>query len=82
VVVAAVGDHDLRPPSWPSHTAAHRRHALEQLEQLCDVVAVAAGERPGQRDPAAVYEQMVLAASPPAVDRAGTGFRAPFFACR
>jgi hypothetical protein len=82
VVVAAVGDHYLRPPSWAPDTAAHRRHAIEQLEQLSDVVSVAAGERPGQRDPAAVYEQMVLAACSTTIDRAGTRFRAPFFACR
>jgi hypothetical protein len=56
VVVAAVGDQNLWPPSWPPDTAAHRRHTVEQLEQLGDVVAVAARERPGERNPAAVYE--------------------------
>ena len=82
VVVAAVGDQHPRPASWAANSAAHRRHAVEQVKQLGDVVAVAAGERPGKRDAAAVYEEVVLAACPAAIDRAGTRFRAPFFACR
>src|SRR5205823_11823653 len=61
---------------------AYRRHPIEQPQQLRDVVAVAAGERPGERDPAPLYEQVVLAAAPAAVNRAGTRLRAPFFACR
>jgi hypothetical protein len=56
VVVAAVGDQRPRPASWPADAAADRWHPVEQLKQLRDVVAVAAGERPGERDPAAVYE--------------------------
>ena len=82
VVIAAVGDQRSRPSSWPAYTAAHGRYAVEQLEQLGNVVAVGAGERPGQRQAAAVYEEMVLAAGATAIDRAGTRFRAPFFACR
>jgi hypothetical protein len=80
VVVAAVSDQRLRPSPRPADAAAHRWHPVEQLEQLRDVVAVAAGERPGERDPAAIYEQVVLAAGAAAVDRAGTGLGAPFFA--
>jgi hypothetical protein len=82
VVVAAVCDQCPRPSAWPADPAADRWHPVEQLEQLGDVVAVAAGQRPGERDPAAVYEQVVLAPCPAAVNRAGTGLRAPFFACR
>ena len=82
VVVGAVGDQRPGTVSWAADTAAHGRHAVEQLEQLRDLVAVAAGERPGERDPAAVYEQMVLAACPAAVDRARPRLGAPFFACR
>jgi hypothetical protein len=82
VVVAAVGDQCPRSPSWPADAAADGRHPVEQLEQLRDIVAVAARERPGERDPTAVYEEMVLAAGPAAVDGAGTRFRAPVFACR
>ena len=81
MVVAAVGDQRPWTMSWTADTAADGRYSLEQLEQLRDVVAVAAGERQGERD-AAVYEQVVLAARPAAVNRAGTRFGAPFFACR
>jgi hypothetical protein len=82
VVVAAVGDQHPGPSPGPANPAANRRHPIEQFEQLSDVVAVTAGQRPGERDPAAVYEQVVLAPCPAAVNRAGTGLRAPFFACR
>ena len=82
VVVAAVGDQPSRSASRPADAAADGRHPVEQLQQLGDVVAVAAGERPGERDTTAVYEQLVLAACPAATDRAGTRFGAPFFACR
>jgi hypothetical protein len=82
VVVAAVGDQRSRSAARPTDTAADGRDAVEQLGQLGDVVAVAAGQRPGERDPAGVYEKMVLAASPATIDGAGTRFRAPFFACR
>jgi hypothetical protein len=82
VVVATVGDQRPRSASWPADAAADGRHPVEQLEQLRDVVAVAAGERPGERDAAAVYEQVELAACPAAVNRARTRLGAPFFACR
>ena len=80
VVVAAVGEQCLWSSAWPADAAADGRHPVEKFEQLGDVVAVAAGQRPGQRDPAAVYEEVVLAACPTAIDGAGTRFRAPFFA--
>ena len=82
VVVAAVGDQRPRPASGPTDATADGRYPVKQREQLRHVVAVAARERPRERDPAAVYEEMVLAARPAAIDRAGTRFGAPFFACR
>jgi len=81
VVVATIGEQPLGSASRPTDAAAHRRHQVEQLEQLCDVITVATGERPCERDPAAIYEEVVLAPAPAAVNRAGTHFRAPFFAC-
>ena len=81
VVVAAVGDHRVGAASRPADASAYRWHPVEQRQQLSDVVAVAAGQRPGQRQAAAVYEEVLLAARPAPVDRAGTGLRAPFFAC-
>ena len=68
-------------PSGPTDPATYRWHPVEQREQLGDVVAVAAGERPGERQSAAVYEEMLLAAPTAPIDRAGTRVRAPFFAC-
>ena len=82
VVVAAVGEQRTRSTARPARTAAHRRDAIEQLEQLADVVAVRRRQRPGERQAAAVYEEMVLAAGSATIDGAGTRFRAPFFACR
>jgi hypothetical protein len=82
VVVAAIGEHGLRSPTRPAWASTYRRYAVEQIEQLGDVVAVGGRQRPGERQPAAVYEEMVLAAATAAVDWAGTCFRAPFFACR
>ena len=81
VVVAAVGDDAVGPSPGPADAAADGWNAVEQLEQLGDVVAVAAGERPRERDATAVYEEMLLAAATAPVDRAGTRLRAPFFAC-
>ena len=82
VVVAAVGKQLLRPSSGATAAPAHGWNAVEQLEQLRHVVAVRAGQRPGEREPTAVDEQVVLAARASAVNRAGTRFRAPLFACR
>jgi hypothetical protein len=82
VVVAAVGEQPLGSPPRSSDFAANGWHPLEQVEQLGDVVAVRAAQRPGKRDAAGVYEEMVLAACPAAVDRARPCLGAPFFACR
>ena len=78
VVIAAVGEQRPGPSSWSTDATADGRDAVEQLDQLGDVVAVAARERPGKRDTATVYEEMMLAAPPAAIDGAGTRFRAPF----
>ena len=82
VVVAAIGKQPLGPRPRSPDPAADGRDPVEQRDQLGDVVAVAASERPGQRDTGAVYEEVVLAAAPAPVDGAGTRFRAPFFACK
>jgi hypothetical protein len=56
VVVAAVSDQSPRSAAWAADPAADGRYPVEELEQLRDVVTVATGERPGERDTAAVYE--------------------------
>jgi hypothetical protein len=60
VVVAAVGDHALGAPPRPADGAAHRWHRFEERDQLGDVVAIAAGERPGERESRLVDEEVVL----------------------
>ena len=81
VVVAAVGGDSPRAMTRPADEASHGRYALEEREQLGDVVAVAAGERPGERDPARVYQEVVLGAGSGSINRARARLGAPFFAC-
>ena len=59
VVIATVGDEFLGAKAGPTDDAAHGRDPLNQRDQLCDVVAVAARDRPGERDPRRVYEKVV-----------------------
>ena len=81
VVVAAVGGDPLRPPARAADLAAYRRHALNERHQLRDVVAVAAGNGPGKRDPGRVYEKVMLGAVSGSINRARARRGAPFFAC-
>ena len=82
VVVVAVGGDAVGPPARPADLAADRRYALDQRHELGDVVAVAAGDRPGERDPGRVYEQVMLGARSGSINRARARRGAPFFACR
>jgi hypothetical protein len=54
LVVAAVGDDALWSSFRRSSSAAYRRDRLEQQQELRAVVAVGAGESPGQRQTVAV----------------------------
>ena len=81
MVVAAVGGYSLRPATRPTDLAAHGWDALDEGHELGDVVAVAAGERPGERDPGRVYEKVMLGAVSGPVNRARARRGAPFFAC-
>lgn len=74
VVIAAVPKQDVRPSTWPSHEPWDRRDLGEQGHQLGDVVTVSAGQGHRERDALAVDEDVVLAARPRAVDRAGAAF--------
>jgi hypothetical protein len=82
VVVAAIGDESVGPTAGPAGLAANRRDTIEQRNQLGDVVAVAAGHRPGQRDPRCVYEKVMLRTVSGSINRARARLGAPFFACR
>jgi hypothetical protein len=81
VVVAAVGDEQRGPSLGASGVAADGRDAVEQRLELGDVVAVGAGQRPGQWDAACVDEEVVLGARAAAVDRARARRGALFLAC-
>ena len=81
VVVAAIGDDTAGSLSRSPDLAAHRWDALDQRDQLRDVIAVSAGDRPGERDPGRVYEKMMLGAVSGSINRARARRGAPFFAC-
>jgi hypothetical protein len=76
--VAAVGDQSPRPLPWSAHFAAHRWDALDQRHELGDVVAVAAADSPRQRDPAGVYEKVMLGAVSGSINRARARRGAPY----
>ena len=78
VVVAAVGQHHIRAAPGPAAFAPHRRHGLQERDQLSDVVAVAASQGRGERNTRGVGDQVMLAARPAPVDRASSGLGAPF----
>ena len=81
VVVAAIGEHAFGTSSRAADPAAHRRHALDERNQLRYVVAVAACDRPGERDPGRVDQEMVLRPVSGSINRARARLGAPFFAC-
>ena len=81
MVIAAIGEQDIWSSTRSSATATNRRHRVKQRDQLGDVVAVAARDREGERDPACVDEQVLLGAWTASVDRARARFGTPFFAC-
>jgi hypothetical protein len=72
--VAAVGEEHVQPSAWASDDAGHGWDLVQQGQELGDVVAVSAGQRHRERDALAVGEDVVFAARPCAVDRAGTAF--------
>ena len=79
-VVGAVGEQPLGPAARVADTAAHPRHPVDKRQQLGDVVAVAAGQRPRQRNAATVGQEVVLGARTAPVDRAWADLIAPLFA--
>ena len=81
VVVPAVGSDAFGTLSWPADAAAHRRHRIDERDQLGNVVAVAARNPPGERDPGRVDQEVVLGAASGPVNRARARLGAPFFAC-
>ena len=60
VVVAAVGEQAVGALARPAELAANRPDAVDQGQQLGDVVAVAAGQADRERDSGRVGQQVVL----------------------
>ena len=81
VVIATICRDSVGPSPRPSDLAPDGRHTVDERDQLGDVMAVAAGDRPGKRDPRRVYEKMMLRAVSGSINRARARFGAPFFAC-
>ena len=80
VVVGAVGADAVGSAAGSADLAANRWHPVDEREQLGAVVTVPAGHRPGEREPAAVYEKVVFRAASGSINRARARFGAPFFA--
>ena len=81
VVVTAVRAQPVGPSAWPADSPADRRHTVEERDQLGDVVAVTARNRPGERDPGRVDQEVMLGAVSGSINRARARRGAPFFAC-
>jgi hypothetical protein len=81
VVVAAVSAEPVGAPPRTADTSSNSRYCVEERNQLGDVVAVAARERPGERNPGRIDEEMMLGAVSRSINRARARRGAPFFAC-
>ena len=81
VVIAAVGGDPLGPAAWAAAATTDGRNPLEERDQLGDIVPVAASERPGERDPGRVDQEVMLRAGSGSINRAWARRGAPFFAC-
>ena len=77
VIVAAVGKQTSGSTAGSADKAAHRRHGVQQGQQLRDVVAVAAGQQAGEWDTVGIDEEVVLGARPAPIDRARARRGAP-----
>jgi hypothetical protein len=71
VVIAAVGQQQVGLLARPPHLAGDRPRVqvFKQRDQLRDVVAVAAAQRDGQRDPGRIDQKMVFGARAGTIDR-------------
>ena len=77
VVVTPITQHHVRAAPGPGAFTPHRRHGLQQRDELGDVVAIAAGQGGGERDAGRIGDQVVLAARSAPVDRASSGLGPP-----
>ena len=80
VVVAAVADHLVGPLAWPADEPGDSGDAVEQRDQLRDVVAVAARERVRERDAGRVDEEWCVDPALPLSTGLGPVSEPPFSA--
>lgn len=76
-VVRAVGVHDRGSSPRSARLAADRRDAVNESQQLRDVVSIGLREHDRERHAAGVHDDVVLAARPSAVDGTWPGFFPP-----
>jgi hypothetical protein len=69
VVIAAVGEHAIGALARPPAPATYRSNAINERQQLRDIVALPACQRDRQRDTGAVHQEMMLGAAARTVDR-------------
>jgi hypothetical protein len=81
VVVGTVGGDSLGTTARPADASAHGRDGVHERDQLSDVVAIAARDRAGERDPSRLDQEVVLGAVSGSINRARARLGAPFFAC-
>ncbi len=81
VVVGTVGADSVGTTARPADAAADGRDGVDERDQLGDVVAVAARNGPGERDPGRVDQKVMLGAVSGSVNRARARRGPPFFAC-
>jgi hypothetical protein len=77
VVVGAIGGDAIWSSTRSADATANRRNAIDERDQLGDVVAIAARECPGERDPSGVDEEVVLRAVSGSINRARARRGAP-----
>jgi hypothetical protein len=80
MVIAAVGNDAIGSVARAASAAANRWDSIDERQQLGDVVAIAARQRPRQRHAAAVGQEVMLGTRTAPVDWARTGRAAPLFA--
>jgi hypothetical protein len=80
MVVGFVGVQLVRPSSRSAALARDMWHGIEQFLERHAVVDVGAGQQKGERDAAAICDQVAFGARPASIGRVGTSRGAPFLA--
>ena len=79
-VVGAVGADAVGSATGPADLPTNRWHPVNKRDQLGAVVTVPTGDGPREREPAAVYQEVVFRAVSGSINWARARFGAPFFA--